>query len=181
MSETTGGTKHDQGKPPMHLIPWEAMEGVARVMAHGETKYGTHQWRGGFAWGRLAGACLRHLFAWLSGQDKDPESGESHIDHALCCLMFLTAHIKSGLGKDDRYKAPIQAPAPDLEVLDTPPDSKRAKRWYVDRVLDAPTGSNPVPDAPRGTFDERGYSTRAGAEEVLNQRSVPKFWRVVCR
>ncbi len=94
----------------MDLIPWEAMEGVARVLDHGRSKYSAHNWRGGFDWGRLAGACLRHVFAWLSGQDLDPESGLSHIDHALCCLMFLTAHIKSGLGKDDRHKAPKPDP-----------------------------------------------------------------------
>lgn len=99
------GTKHDSGKPPMELLPWEAVEGVAQVLDHGRTKYSAHNWRGGFVWGRLAGAALRHLFAWLSGQDKDSESGLSHVDHAACCLMFLSAHIKSGLGRDDRHCA----------------------------------------------------------------------------
>jgi hypothetical protein len=97
-------TKFDQNKPPMQLIPWEAMTGIAQVLDFGRQKYAEHNWRNGFLWGRLAGAALRHIFAWLSGEDKDPESGLSHIDHALCCLMFLSAHIKGGLGKDDRWK-----------------------------------------------------------------------------
>ncbi len=107
----TAGTKHDTGKPPMDLIPWEAMTGVAQVLDFGRVKYAAHNWRGGFEWGRLAAAALRHIFKWLAGEDKDPESGLSHIDHALCCLMFLTAHIKSDLGKDDRHKP---APAPEM-------------------------------------------------------------------
>ena len=106
-SRFTAGTKYDAGKPPMELIPWEAMTGVAQVLDFGRVKYAAHNWRGGFQWGRLAGACLRHVFAWLSGQDNDPESGLSHIDHAICCLMFLSAHIKSALGTDDRHKTPV--------------------------------------------------------------------------
>ncbi len=105
---STEGTKHDAGKPPMELIPWEALEGAARVLDHGKKKYTAHNWRGGFLWGRLAGAALRHLFAWLGGQDLDPESGLPHIDHALCCLMFLSAHVRSGLGVDDRYKREVK-------------------------------------------------------------------------
>jgi hypothetical protein len=95
-------TKFDQNKPPLDLLPWEAVEEVARVLDFGRQKYAAHNWRKGFLWTRLAAACLRHVFAWLSGQDKDPESGLSHIAHACCDLMFLLAHIVSELGKDDR-------------------------------------------------------------------------------
>jgi hypothetical protein len=95
-------TKLDTNKPPMDLVPWEAMTGVAQVLDFGRQKYAPHNWRKGFLWCRLTSAALRHVFAWLSGEDLDPESGLSHIDHALCCLMFLSAHIKSQLGKDDR-------------------------------------------------------------------------------
>jgi hypothetical protein len=106
MSDTrfSDAVKYDGNKPPMHLIPWEAMTGAAQVLDFGRVKYQAHNWRKGFAWCRLAGAALRHIFAWLSGEDKDPESGLSHIDHALCCLMFLSAHIKGELGTDDRWK-----------------------------------------------------------------------------
>lgn len=96
--------KYDAHKPPMDLIPHEAMAGVSQVLDFGRHKYAAHNWRKGFQWGRLAGAALRHVFAWLGGEDKDPESGLSHIDHALCCLMFLSAHEKARLGEDDRYK-----------------------------------------------------------------------------
>lgn len=99
----THAVKMDENKPPLDLIPWEAMDGVARVLDFGRVKYEAHNWRKGFKWTRLAAAALRHIFSWLSGEDKDKESGLSHIDHALCCLMFLSAHIKNAnMGKDDR-------------------------------------------------------------------------------
>jgi hypothetical protein len=115
MSDTrfTAATKLDANKPPMELIPWEAMVGVAQVLDFGRVKYAAHNWRKGFQWGRLAAAALRHIFAWLSGQENDPESGLSHIDHATCCLMFLSAHIKGELGEDDRAQVLLAADRPE--------------------------------------------------------------------
>jgi hypothetical protein len=32
---------------------------------------------------------MRHLVAYQSGEEIDPESGKSHLAHAQCCLIFL--------------------------------------------------------------------------------------------
>lgn len=131
MSESrfTAATKYDADKPPMDLIPWEAMQGVAQVLDFGRLKYSPHNWRKGFIWSRLAGAALRHLFAWLSGEEQDAESKLSHIDHAICCLMFLSAHIKSGLGKDDRaHKLLAEPQIPAAHVPKGVP--ARGYRWW---------------------------------------------------
>jgi hypothetical protein len=96
------GTKHDSGKPPMELLPGDALVEISKVLGFGAQKYEAFNWVGGFKWGRLAGAALRHVFSWLSGEDKDPETGLSHLAHAACCLIFLITHEKRGLGKDDR-------------------------------------------------------------------------------
>lgn len=95
-------TKLDTAKPPMDLIPWEAMVAVAQVLEFGRVKYAKHNWRKGFEWTRLISAALRHIFSFLSGEDLDPESGLHHLAHACCDLMFAIAHVVSGLGKDDR-------------------------------------------------------------------------------
>ena len=31
----------------------------------------------------------RHIDAWWGGEQKDPETGEHHLAHAICCGMFL--------------------------------------------------------------------------------------------
>ena len=38
------------------------------------------------------------------GEDKDPESGLSHLAHAACCIMFLLEFEKTHPELDDRYK-----------------------------------------------------------------------------
>lgn len=102
MSE--GGTKHDQGKAPLSLISYAALEAEARVMGYGEKKYSRHNYKKGFPYGRLIDAALRHIGAFNSGQDLDPETGESHLAHARCCLGMLMECIHLGTATDDRYK-----------------------------------------------------------------------------
>jgi len=98
------GVKHDQEKPDMSLLSGIAMTKIAEVMSFGKKKYSAHNWRGGFAWGRPLAASLRHIFAYISGEDKDPETGLSHLAHASCCLMFLLEFEETHKELDDRYK-----------------------------------------------------------------------------
>lgn len=99
----SGGVKHDEGKPRMDLLPPEALREIAEVLGVGAQKYDAHNWRKGFAYSRLTAAALRHLFAWVGGENKDPESGKSHLAHAACCLMFLITFEQTNTGTDDRY------------------------------------------------------------------------------
>ena len=104
MSTQPTGVKHDQEKPDMSLLSPIAMVKIAEVMSYGKKKYSAHNWRGGFIWSRPAAAALRHLFAWLGGEDKDPETGLSHLAHASCCLMFLLEFETTKPELDDRFK-----------------------------------------------------------------------------
>jgi hypothetical protein len=97
------GVKYDKGKPMMSYIPASAMRGVAAVFQHGAAKYSDHNWRMGMDHTRLWNATQRHLWAWLDGENLDPDSDLPHLDHALCCLMMLQAHVAYGYGRDDRY------------------------------------------------------------------------------
>lgn len=101
------GIKHDDGKLPLDLLPIEALEEVSRVLRHGAAKYGVHNWRKGMAWSRLIAAALRHIFAWVRGERIDKESGESHLAHACCALLFLLSYEQWGIGNDD---LPIATP-----------------------------------------------------------------------
>lgn len=103
MTEQTG-VKHDQDKPRYDLIPPEIEEAIAQVLTFGANKYGDRNWEHGMDWGRVYAAMRRHTGAWWSGQDNDPETGMSHLHHAACCIAFLVAFEKRGIGYDDRTK-----------------------------------------------------------------------------
>lgn len=105
----TGGTKNDHGKTRLELIPASGIEGIGRAMTFGANKYSAHNWRKGFKWLRLCGSAMRHLTAWMGGEDKDPESGLSHLDHLGACVVMLIAHEQEGLGQDDRITNGIPA------------------------------------------------------------------------
>ncbi len=94
--------KLDTGKVPLELLPFESLIEVGKVLAFGAQKYGRYNWRQGMEWTRLVGAILRHLSAWMLGEDKDPESGLSHLAHAGCGILFLLAYELKSIGTDDR-------------------------------------------------------------------------------
>jgi hypothetical protein len=99
------GIKHDENKPDMSLLSSIALVKIAQVMTFGKQKYTAHNWRGGFVWSRPIAAALRHLLAYMGGEDKDPETGLSHLAHCACCLMFLLEFEETHPGLDDRYKS----------------------------------------------------------------------------
>jgi hypothetical protein len=99
------GKKFDHGKPMLALLPFTALEEVGKVLTYGASKYDPHNWRAGMAWSRLISACLRHIFAFVRGEDRDPETGLSHLAHATCCLLFLLEFTFSKQEFDDRFKS----------------------------------------------------------------------------
>lgn len=98
------GIKHDQGKLQWHLLPLKYLEGTIRVLMFGAKKYTPWNWRKGMPWSQPYNALQRHLQAYIEGEAIDPESGEHHLDHALCCLIFLRFNTIEKPELDDRYK-----------------------------------------------------------------------------
>jgi hypothetical protein len=106
----------DEGKPRVDLIPvWSLLE-IGRVMEYGVHKYGEHNWSkhaGRWAWTKLIGSALRHIFSWMRREDFDEESGLPHLAHAIVNLMMLLDLQSTGSGKDDRnplYKQDEEIP-----------------------------------------------------------------------
>ena len=108
-SGSAGGSamKFDSGKLPVNLLSTEALLQTAAVLKFGADKYHAHNWRDGFAWSRPLAAAMRHIMAFNDGEDKDPESGLSHLAHAACCIMFLLEFEKTHPHLDDRYKVDV--------------------------------------------------------------------------
>lgn len=104
-TEPTTAMKFDQDKMRLDLIPREMIEGLARPMTYGVKKYSANNWREGLVFSRVTGATLRHLTAWMSGEDIDAESGQKHIEQAFVNLGFLVTFVNEGrTDLDDRFK-----------------------------------------------------------------------------
>ena len=112
------GIKHDDGKLPWDLLPFEAVQEVVAILQFGARKYNAHNWRKGMAYTRLIAAAFRHLTAWamapMLGQDgTDPETGRSHLAHAACCILFLLSFEVNKMTQwDDRFKPDASASTP---------------------------------------------------------------------
>lgn len=87
------GKKFDGRKLRWSLLVWEALEPVVRVLEFGCRKYAEKNWQkvvGGER--RYREAAYRHLIAFERGEEYDKETGECHLAHALCSLMFTFWH-----------------------------------------------------------------------------------------
>lgn len=92
------GVKFDSGKPMPRLLPPSALLAIARVLTFGAKKYSPDNWKHvAGAKDRYLDAMLRHILAYNSGEVNDPESGENHLAHAGCCLLFLLDAAETGL------------------------------------------------------------------------------------
>ena len=102
--EEKKGTKLDSGKPPISLIPREALEEEAKALAFGANKYGRYNFRDGIEYSRLIDAAMRHILAFSDGEDIDEESLCNHIGNARANLGMLLYMVKNKPEMDDRYK-----------------------------------------------------------------------------
>jgi hypothetical protein len=99
-----GGIKEDDLKTNWALLPVPFMTDVMDVFSYGARRRGRDQWREGIRFGRLFSAVCRHLFAWWRGEERELESGLSHLAHACCSLIFLGEMVRIRPDLDDRVK-----------------------------------------------------------------------------
>ena len=90
----TKGIKYDTEKEQWHLLPFEVLRDVVKVLMYGARKYAPHNWKSVKPKERYFDACMRHLSAWQNGERIDFETGKNHLAHAICCLIFLLWHDK---------------------------------------------------------------------------------------
>ncbi len=109
LTQFPGGVKHDAEKLGMQMLSPVAIVELTRVLDFGKQKYAENNWRKGLKTTRLLAATLRHTFAYMSGETNDPESGLSHIAHAMCCCMFILELAVTKPELDDRF---VVIPAP---------------------------------------------------------------------
>ena len=124
---TYKGIKYDGEKPKMNLLPPKAIVEVAKVLTFGAEKYDAENWRKlDDLQNRYTAGALRHIFAHMDGEKLDPETGLSHMAHALCCLLFkLEIELEDGESKEE-----------ELRETDTTEHTARDQSFESDRLVD---------------------------------------------
>lgn len=83
--------------------PWA--QDAVRVLEFGAKKYAEWNWAKGMSWQAIIGCALRHAKAVLEGEQLDAESGQTHLGHFLCNLVFLDHYVRVYKEGDDRPPA----------------------------------------------------------------------------
>lgn len=85
------GVKYDAGKLDWSLIELKNLEPMLKVLMFGAKKYAPDNWKNvPEAKKRYFDAFMRHFSAYQAGEILDTESGLPHLDHAQCCLYFIS-------------------------------------------------------------------------------------------
>ncbi len=101
-------------KLPVHLVPPALTLGAAVALGEGAVKYGPYNWRDTPVENMTyIGAILRHAFAYMDGEDIDPESskGKTHLQGIAGCIAILLDSTELGTLIEMR---PPPGPAPRL-------------------------------------------------------------------
>lgn len=94
--------RYNEGKTNYSLLPLHLLEGAVRVLQAGAEKYEEWNWARGMPWSTPYSCAVRHIAAWYRGETNDSETGENHLDHAICNLLMLKHFAESYKEGDDR-------------------------------------------------------------------------------
>jgi hypothetical protein len=94
--------RYNNGKLQWSLVDFDSLEGLVKVLEYGATKYSKNNWKKGMPVTQVSESLMRHLYAFLKGEDVDPESGCRHISHVMCNAMFIEYIMREKPHYDDR-------------------------------------------------------------------------------
>ncbi len=84
----TEGRKFDGDKLRYDLLPFDVIDELVKDLTYGAAKYEANNWQKVDA-SRYKAALMRHMSAYMQGEEIDKESGLPHIVMVMCNAMFL--------------------------------------------------------------------------------------------
>jgi len=143
-------------------IPMTVMAEVGVGMLEGARKYGRHNYRvAGVRASVYVDAAMGHVMQWWEGEDKDPDSGLSHVTKAICSLVVLRDAMIEDMLNDDR------PPKADLHAL------REDMQNVVDRIFeDHPEPRPPHVEKDGGVIGPNLHYPIDGAPDLPRCRSA---------
>jgi hypothetical protein len=101
----TGAAREKLYVLPYDLVPFqEITDAFTRVAEYGAKKYAPWNWSKGLPRVQILGSLLRHTFAYIRGEERDPESGLLHTDHILWNAAVLCHNVHWNLPDERRVE-----------------------------------------------------------------------------
>jgi hypothetical protein len=134
--------RYNTGKPQWSLVDFKSLEPLVRVMEYGAQKYARENWKKGLDLNQILESLSRHLFALMSGEQIDPESGCEHIGNIMANAMFYKYHYDKQLLTpgliDPRICAPLTPDEclseHDIEWFQANEQAKRIYKEYNEKT-----------------------------------------------
>lgn len=141
--ETGANRDLAEGKGRFDLLPWHALEDLAKLFEAGCLKYGDRNWEKGIPAHRFADSAARHLAKFIRG-DKD----EDHLIAAawnLLCLRDTEKRVKDGRLPWDLLDLPrYDSDKVDAQIKEALPIADRLAQLLQDAKEQAPQPSTSV-------------------------------------
>jgi len=111
MSDEGRALRYNAGKPELSYVLTypRALESLAAVNTYGATKYARGNYLRGSNWTQYVDSLLRHLNAFYSGEDVDPESEQAHVGHIMFNAAMLAEMYHTRKDLDDRLNSQTMA------------------------------------------------------------------------
>jgi hypothetical protein len=125
------------GKLPLHLFPLTAVIYGCIALLNGALKYGRSNFRAvGVRSSIYYDATLRHLGAWMEGEECDPDDGVHHLGAALACIAVLIDAKEAGKLNDDRnvqggYRACVERMTTEVARLKAQHADKAPRHYTI--------------------------------------------------
>lgn len=100
----TGSKRYNTGKPEMSQLDPQFLLALADLMTQSAKKYGKFNWALGQDYSTPYDSMMRHILAFMSGEDIDKESGHNHLLHVAANAMILWRSHQKGGELDDRFE-----------------------------------------------------------------------------
>lgn len=115
--------RHNAGKPGWrYLLTFpRAVEALSAVMDYGGRKYTPYNYTKGAPASQSVDSLMRHLQAWWNGEERCPESGQSHLGHLVFNALQLAQCAVTRPDLDDRPHRLLEAQQLDACPTDTDP------------------------------------------------------------
>jgi len=91
--KTDNALRYNEGKPKWHLVDFESLIPLVRVLEYGAVKYEPFNWKKEMKREDVLDSMMRHMVSLISNKEIDEESKQHEIGHIMANAMFYSFHF----------------------------------------------------------------------------------------